>query len=243
MAASARLDNEPAEERLALRNSWELASVLSFLDVFSAELGLGELDVELDAQALEDALLSPPGALLRELHEALLRGIHPRTTLRPWKLMLAEKLAFWWPECGEGAPPFIAAKPAEAEAVYDSLSGLARARALRALCELRLEARGDLRDAIDEPDTSGASTRSRDWRGNSAALGQDNRGARYFVCGVRVYKERSRVGASELRTVSTWERVSTDGPPCRIKTDIRLPGPLLLEGFEVVATSGCVHQQ
>jgi len=234
----------PLDERALVRHSWELACVRSFLDTFSEQLELSD-DLLADMSqpdALEQALCEQT-PLLRDVHEALLQAMHPRTVVRSWKAMLAAKLAESWEDLGAGDNPFEVT-PAEAEASYDSLRPLARVRALRALCELHMD-RVDLWGPIDDEveGRTGRQTeavieaRPADYQGVRCLLGADNRGARYFVSAGHVYRERSRTGPPRTSTLVSWDR--SGRAPLREETEVRVPGLLLLEGFEVVATDGC----
>ena len=234
MAAANGDTAELSAARAALRSTWELAAVLNFLDVFRTQLAFTD---ELRAEALEDALLTtgctPP--LLHEVHLTLLQGMHPRSTFKSWRVTLADKLNNAWPDLAEGECPLRPTSLFDAEAVYDGLSALDRVRALRALCELRLDTPGDLRDAVDDDDASG------DFHGE-CLVGQDNRGARYFYQGLdsgpRLYRERSRVGAAVRRHLVRLRR-GGDGTVTRTEEGFTEPGPTLLEGWELVATTGC----
>ena len=228
--ASAELSAERAE----LRSSWELAAVLNFLDVFRTQLAFTD---ELRAEALEDALLTsgstPP--LLHEVHLTLLQGMHPRSTFKSWRVTLADKLNNAWPDLADGECPLPPNSRCDAEEEYNGLSALKRVRALRVLCELRLDTPGDLRDAVDDDEASC------DYHGE-CLVGQDNRGARYFYQGLesgpRLYRERSRVGAVVKRQLVRYRR-GGDGTVTRTEEAFTEPGPTLLEGWEVVATTGC----
>jgi hypothetical protein len=238
--ADSREGPSPAAQRLhELRGCWELACVLNFLQTFGPQLGLPD---EVRAEALEEALLDTgcTQPLLHEVHSALIQALFPRTALQKisWRATLADQLARSWHELGEGPCPFVAL-PADAERAYDALSAVARVRALRVLCELRLDARGgDLRERIDgaaeAPAGSGV-----DYHGGQA-LGQDNRGARYFVQGLdsepRLYRERSRTGAAVKRTLVHWKR--RHGRAERCEMEYTQPGPLVLDCWELVATTG-----
>ena len=226
MAAAGGAAAEGPDARTQLRGCWELACVLNFFHVFRAQLGLSS-DCDFRAEALEDALLeqgcTPP--LLLDLHLALLQAMHPRSTIRSWRSLLADSLRNAWAEVGEGPCPFDAL-PAEAERAYDGLSAVARVRALRALCELRLEAGDDLRESVDAaPD---------EFHGEPA-LGQDNRGLRLYyqdlATSQRVYRERSRVGTAVKRTLVRSDEQYTQ------------PGPLLLDSWELVACTGCERRR
>ena len=235
MAAAANgTSAELSAARASLRASWELAAVLNFLDVFRTQLAFTD---ELRAEALEDALLTagctPP--LLHEVHLTLLQGMHPRSTFKSWRVTLADKLNNAWPDLAEGECPLRPNAVCDAEEAYNGLSALDRVRALRALCELRLDTPGDLRDAIDDDDTPA------DFHGE-CCLGQDNRGARYFYQGLesgpRLYRERSRAGAAVKRQLVRYCR-GADGKVTRTEEGFTEPGPTLLEGWELVATTGC----
>ena len=229
-------DGDGGSARAALRSCWELACVLNFFDTFGPILALEE---EPTAEALEDALLEVGSTqpLLHALHRSLLQGMHPRTVIRSWRVTLAEKLHHAWPDLGEGPNPF-ATPAAEAEEAYDRLPAVQRVRALRALCELRLDARGDLRGCVD-----GEQEGARDAANfhGPPALGQDNRGQRYYYqdleSGPRLYRERSRVGAPVPRTL-VYLRRRHDGTTARKEMQYVQPGPMLLEAWELVATTG-----
>ena len=115
-------------------------------------------------------------------------------------------------------------------------------RALRALCELRLDARGDLRECLEGEAEGAASAREGANFHGAPMVGQDNRGQRFFyeACdsGPRLYRERSRVGASAHKTFAYYKR--TRGGATRCEQPYTQPGPVLLEGWEIVATTGCV---
>jgi hypothetical protein len=226
---------ELSAARAQLRASWELAAVLNFLEVFRSQLAFAD---DLRAEALEDALLTagctPP--LLHEVHLTLLQGMHPRSTFKSWRVTLADKLNNAWPDLAEGECPLRPNSVCDAEEAYNGLSALDRVRALRVLCELRLDTPGDLREAIDDDETPG------DFRGD-CLIGQDNRGARYFYQGLesgpRLYRERSRAGAAVKRQLVRYRR-DADGKVTRTEEGFTEPGPTLLEGWELVATTGCV---
>jgi len=213
--------------------------VLNFFQVFAAQLEFAD---ELRAEELEDALLQRgcPHPLLHELHRNLLQGMHPRSTFRSWRVTLADKLRHEWPELADGECPLASASAADAEEVYDSMTALNRVRALRALCELRLDTPGDLRDFMEDDEVEDPP----DFHGSQCFVGQDNRGARYFYQGLdsgpRLYRERSRVGAALKRRLEHDGREG-DGPVTRAEEHYLIePGPMLLEGWEVVACTGCV---
>jgi len=213
--------------------------VLNFLDLFRKQLAFSD---ELSAADLEEALLergtTPP--LLHELHLTLLQGMHPRSVFRSWRVTLADKLSHSWPELADGDCPF-SAPAAEAEERYDGLSAVDRVRALRALCELRLDsASGDLRDFIDGDEEPAGD--APDFHGSQCLIGQDNRGARFYYQGLesgpRLYREKSRVGAAVKRQLVRFRRHG-DGPATRSEEAFTEPGPVLLEGWELVASTGC----
>ena len=225
---------ESSAERAALRSSWELAAVLHFVDVFRTQLAFAD---ELRAEALEDALLTagstPP--LLHEVHLTLLQGMHPRSTFKSWRVTLADKLNSAWPDLADGECPLQPNSLCDAEEAYNGLSALNRVRVLRALCELRLDTPGDLRDAVDNDEAAD------DFHGE-CLVGQDNRGARYFYQGLesgpRLYRERSRVGAVVKRQLVRYRR-GGDGTVTRTEEGFTEPGLPLLDSWEVVATTGC----
>lgn len=84
-------------EILKLRQRWELASVLHFLDVFSPLLGN---DLKVTAEEIEIGLVKP-NAFLTNLHIQLLKGIPPVGKALhdsdKWVTALSKKLTTWWP--------------------------------------------------------------------------------------------------------------------------------------------------
>ncbi|KAK9834896.1 hypothetical protein WJX81_007008 [Elliptochloris bilobata] len=135
-----RSAEQEAQERAALRGAWELASVLEFLEVFHAQLGMPR---RCSAAELEAALVLNPGGpgVLADVHLGLLRGISTRSELTEhnWATRLGDRLRVFWQANGvPGRPPFAPARGQEA-LEYARLPTLQRLQALKALCEARLD--------------------------------------------------------------------------------------------------------
>jgi len=136
-------DGAGAEREKAEAVEWPpdaLAVALHFLGTFS---GLLQLPTGLTAAALEAALCAPGEATedCVETVQALLAGMHPRNTYEPgaWAEVLAEKCRQSWWRLGLPADPLGGAPKGGGAAAWATASPGARAAALAALCELRLE--------------------------------------------------------------------------------------------------------
>ncbi|AES73759.2 hypothetical protein MtrunA17_Chr3g0138691 [Medicago truncatula] len=125
-------------EILKLRQRWELASVLHFLDVFSPLLGN---DLKVTAEEIEIGLVKP-NAFLTNLHIQLLKGIPPVGKALhdsdKWVTALSKKLTTWWPWVAEGKNPLVPSKGEEISK-YKELDPLDRLLLLKALCEVRAD--------------------------------------------------------------------------------------------------------
>ncbi|KAF1893515.1 hypothetical protein Lal_00001999 [Lupinus albus] len=130
-------------EILKLRNRWELASVLNFLEVFSPILGK---DLKVSAEEIEIGLVNPDVSLAK-LHIQLLKGIPPvnRTLNDPdkWVTVLCRKLVTWWQWVAVGEIPLMPSKGEEISK-YKELDPSDRLLLLKALCEVR----ADQHDAV-----------------------------------------------------------------------------------------------
>ena len=202
----------------AVGAAWEFAAVLAFFERFWGELGLPDGGGVFSADALEAALeaAGPPGAVLRETHEALLRGLHPRLREGAWLPLLAEKVRqHWWEP---PSPPFAPERGQE-ESCYSALLPLQKLAVLRLLCDLYLSEGKDARRRLDAALKNSAHPRKAlksgrraedlewlsDFRGEP--LGSDAEGRVYWwVClprtlGFRLFVEdppRGRGGAEAL---------------------------------------------
>ncbi|KAG6542533.1 hypothetical protein Mapa_016004 [Marchantia paleacea] len=126
------------EDRWQLRNMWELASVLHFLNVFRPVLKIGD---DFTADELETALLTPNNRL-GNIHIILLKAVPPvhrsPLNLDTWVTVLTKKLQNWWPWVAEGACPLVPAHGQEI-ATYKEFDPGTRLTILKALCEIRLD--------------------------------------------------------------------------------------------------------
>ncbi|KAL0553273.1 hypothetical protein IC582_007162 [Cucumis melo] len=125
-------------EVLKLRDQWELASVLNFLNVFEPVIGKS---LRISAEEIEKGLIKPESSLA-ELHIALLKGIPPVSKMlngsNAWVTVLCKKLAPWWPWVAEGEIPLKAFKGEEISN-YKKLDPTKRLLLLKALCEIRAD--------------------------------------------------------------------------------------------------------
>ncbi|CAM8970485.1 unnamed protein product [Rhodiola kirilowii] len=180
------LDVESA--RVLLRQRWELASVINFLNVFKPVIGG---DVKMSAEEIEMGLISPDKAL-GKLHVTLLKGIPPTSKnlndSDAWVTVLCKKLNEWWPWVAEGDLPL---SPSNGEEIhkYKELDPNTRLLILKALCELRAD-QDDAVFYINDALKNG--TEVSFFRKDS--IGQDARGATYWcdkdaANGFRLYKE------------------------------------------------------
>ncbi|CAM8879035.1 unnamed protein product [Rhodiola kirilowii] len=180
------LDVESA--RVLLRQRWELASVINFLNVFKPVIGG---DVKMSAEEIEMGLISPDKAL-GKLHVTLLKGIPPTSKnlndSDAWVTVLCKKLNEWWPWVAEGDLPL---SPSNGEEIhkYKELDPNTRLLILKALCELRAD-QDDAVFYINDALKNG--TEVSFFRKD--CIGQDARGATYWcdkdtANGFRLYKE------------------------------------------------------
>ncbi|GMG99045.1 hypothetical protein Nepgr_000885 [Nepenthes gracilis] len=181
--------------RLKLRQRWELASVLNFLNVFETVIGR---DLKLSAEDIETALMKPDASLAK-LHVTLLKGIPPVSKdlshSDQWVTFLCKKLAMWWPLVAEGKIPLIAASGEEIQR-YKELDPTTRLLMLKALCEIRAS-QGDSVTFINDSVKQG--TQASSFRKDK--IGSDANGISYWydgnsVIGHRLYRE---VNESELQ--------------------------------------------
>ncbi|KAL8537147.1 hypothetical protein ACS0TY_012358 [Phlomoides rotata] len=121
-----------------LRQRWELASVLNFLNVFKPIIGK---DLKISAEDIETALIDQ-NSTLAQLHIALLKGILSKSqtlnTSDGWIISLSKTLSMWWPWVAEGDFPLTGAKGKEMS-FYKDLDPITRLVILKALCEVRAE--------------------------------------------------------------------------------------------------------
>lgn len=187
--------SQPSEMRMArsrLRERWELASVLNFLQVFQSIIRSG---LEMSAEEIETALIMPNNALA-QLHIALLKGIPPisknLTGSDAWVTVLCKKLATWWSWVAEGEVPLVADRGAEIPR-YRELDPTIRLLILKALCEIRAD-QGDILMYVGETLKQGAEVSTfRKYR-----IGGDENGTTYWydgdsVLGHRLYREINKV--------------------------------------------------
>jgi hypothetical protein len=166
--------------------------------------------------------------VLREAHEAVLRGLHPRLREGAWLPLLAEKVRqHWW------APPSSPFEPekGQEESCYSALLPLQRLAVLRLLCDLHLSEGKDARCRLDGALKNSAHPRKAlkesgkrvedlewlsDFRGEP--LGSDAEGRVYWwIClprthGFRLFVEdppRGR-GGSEVLPVPGWGVAARD---------------------------------
>ncbi|KAK2997361.1 hypothetical protein RJ639_025175, partial [Escallonia herrerae] len=130
--------SESELHRLKLRQRWELASVLNFLNVFEPVI---QINVKMSAEDIETGLIEPNKSLA-QLHIALLKGLLPvnkaLNTADAWVAVLSKKLAMWWRWVAEGDFPLNAAKGEEISR-YKELDPTVRLMILKALCEIRAD--------------------------------------------------------------------------------------------------------
>ncbi|XP_057957380.1 DDT domain-containing protein DDR4 [Malania oleifera] len=174
--------------RHRLRERWELASVLNFLNVFEPVIGM---DFKISAEEIETGLIKP-NTLLSNLHINLLKGIPPvsKTLNRSdvWVTALCKKLAMWWPWVAEGEIPLTVANGAEIS-IYKELDPTIRLLILKALCEIRAD-QDDLVSYINDRLKSG--THISCFRKDK--IGGDENGTMFWydgnaVTGHRLYRE------------------------------------------------------
>lgn len=147
-AVSLTLSYSVPEDRLELRNLWEMAAVMNFFCVFRHIINnLPEFTMD----ELESALLNP-NSMLDTIHVVLLKGVPPaaRVPLRgdTWPTVLSKKFKDWWWRVAEGPCPLIPCQGAEL-ATYLEFDPPTRVRVLLALCEMRVD-QDDARFFIDD---------------------------------------------------------------------------------------------
>ncbi|KAK9273776.1 hypothetical protein L1049_018586 [Liquidambar formosana] len=205
--------------RLRLRERWELASVLNFLNVFEPIIGK---DLKMSAEEIETGLIEPNSSLAK-LHISLLKGIPPVSkTLNgsdAWVTALCKKLAMWWPWVAEGEIPLSAANGEEISR-YKELDPTIRLLILKALCEIRAD-QDDTVSYINDALKNGTqlSSFSKD------KIGGDGNGITYWydgnaIIGHRLYREvkkflsKPKVKGKEYLNVPTsslqWETLATN---------------------------------
>ncbi|XP_059644673.1 DDT domain-containing protein DDR4 [Cornus florida] len=189
----------PSELEIArrrLRQRWELASVLNFLNVFEPVI---ESKMKTSAGDIEAALIKPD-KLLSQLHIMLLKGIPPVSkslkSSDAWVKELCKKLAKWWPWVAEGDNPLTAAK-GEENSRYKELDPTIRLSILKALCEIRA-AQDDVVRYINDAIKSG--TELSYFRKDKIG-GDGNRTAYWYdgntIIGYRLYKEVNKYESNQ----------------------------------------------
>ncbi|MCL7026255.1 hypothetical protein MKW94_003202 [Papaver nudicaule] len=182
-----------SESQLArnrLRERWELASVLNFLQVFKPVL---EIDTEISAEDIETGLIRP-NEILSQLHISLLK-------------------------VAEGEFPLVASRGGEEISRYKDLDPTVRLVILKALCEVRAD-QDDALDYVRDALKTGTdiSTFRMDQigeNGKGTAYWYDGDS----VIGFRLYKEVTRVNytprkgkgrLSQPPNSSQWETLATN---------------------------------
>ncbi|XP_013598551.1 PREDICTED: uncharacterized protein LOC106306467 isoform X2 [Brassica oleracea var. oleracea] len=179
-----------------LRGSWELASVLNFLNVFRP---LISENLKVTAEEIEMGIIDSD-ATNAQLHIALLKGIPPVNNKSledgdAWITALCKKLDPWWPSIANGEIPLTANKGGEISG-YKGLDSTDRLQFLKALCELRAQ-QDDARKYIQENANEGALNPCFGKR----KLGGDGKKTSYWfdgndILGYRLYKEVNEVSKS-----------------------------------------------
>ncbi|CAN7024978.1 hypothetical protein IGI04_024398 [Brassica rapa subsp. trilocularis] len=180
-----------------LRGSWELASVLNFINVFRP---LISEKLKVTAEEIEMGLIDSD-ATNAQLHIALLKGIPPVNNKSledggdAWITALCKKLDPWWPSIANGEIPLTANKGEEISG-YKGLDPTDRLQFLKALCELRAQ-QDDARKYIQENANEGALNPCFGKR----KLGGDGKKTSYWfdgndILGYRLYKEVNEVSKS-----------------------------------------------
>ncbi|KAI3977366.1 hypothetical protein MKX01_000279 [Papaver californicum] len=211
-----------SESQLArnrLRERWELASVLNFLQVFKPIL---EIDTEISAEDIETGLIRP-NDIVSQLHISLLKGIPPVSKIltdpNVWVTILCKKLDEWWQWVAEGEFPLAAFRGGEDISRYKDLDPTVRLVILKALCEVR----ADQNDALDYVhDALKTGTDVSAFRKDQ--IGENGKGTAYWydgdsVIGFRLYKEVTRVNYTSRKgkgrlaqppNSSHWETLATN---------------------------------
>lgn len=216
VASAPELTSEMELVRRKLRQRWELASVLNFLNVFEPVL---EIKLKISAEEIETALIEPNDTLA-QLHIMLLKGIPPVSKLlkdsNRWVIALSKKLEMWWPWVAEGTFP-LTAKKGEEMATYKALDPAVRLLILKALCEIR----ADQDDAISyinhetKSKTDASVFRKEKLGGNGDEVsfwydGNETIGHRLYkeVCQIEsISKVKDRKSISAI--TSQWETLAT----------------------------------
>ncbi|XP_044463470.1 DDT domain-containing protein DDR4-like [Mangifera indica] len=202
-----------------LRERWELACVLNFLNVFELVIASG---LKLTAEEIEMGLIEPNSSNA-QLHIVLLKGIPPVSKLLngsdAWVSVLHKKLAMWWPWVAEGEIPLTAAKGEEISR-YKALEPTCRLLILKALCEIRAD-QDDVLSYINNALKEGTQVSS--FRKDK--IGKDVNGTSYWydgstTIGYRLYKEVNKIGSKTKckgkacltlpATCTQWETLATN---------------------------------
>ncbi|KAI5669368.1 hypothetical protein M9H77_19221 [Catharanthus roseus] len=203
-------------QRKKLRQSWELASVLNFFNVFEPVI---ESNLKISAEEIETALIEPNDSL-SQLHMALLKGVvPPKKSLdasKAWLPTLSNSLAMWWPWVAEGDFPLTAVKGEEMSR-YKQLDPTVRLSILKALCEVRAE-QNDIVSYINDTIKNGNTVSTF----RKEKLGDDGNGTIYWydgnaITGHRLYKEvytfkhEAKAKDKDAKAVdSQWETLATN---------------------------------
>ncbi|KAL3498365.1 hypothetical protein ACH5RR_041097 [Cinchona calisaya] len=209
--------SEMEHQREKLRQRWELASVLNFLNVFEPVI---QSNLKISAEEMEAGLIEPNDSLA-QLHIGLLKGIVPSSkTLNvpnSWMSILSKKLSMWWPWVAEGDFPLTAAKGEEMNR-YKELDPTIRLFILKALCEIRAD-QDDIVSYVNDTikNGTGLSTFQKE------KLGEDGNGTLYWddgnaVIGHRLYKEvlvfdlkpKVKGKGNKLGIATQWETLATN---------------------------------
>ncbi|KAL3528288.1 hypothetical protein ACH5RR_007610 [Cinchona calisaya] len=184
---------EPSQlPRWSIREMWQLASILNFLNVFRPLLNI---KAEFSVEEFETALITP-NSTLGEIHIPLLKAIPPITRMAlghtTWVTVLCRKLRDWWLWVAEGELPIVASHGAEIEA-YNALDPAVRVVILKALCDIRVE-QEDIRNYIDNSIKHGVHISAF----RKERVGGDSHGISYWyeddaMVGHRLYREIRKV--------------------------------------------------
>lgn len=214
------LDKSSSElEVKKLRERWELASVLNFLNVFEPVIGS---HLKLTAEEIEMGLIASNKSNA-QLHIVLLKGIPPVSkslnSSDAWVTVLCKKLTMWWPWVAEGEIPLTVAKGEEISR-YKELNPICRLLILKALCEIRADQDDSvsyINDALKEGTQLSCFRKDK--------LGKDGNGNSYWydgstIIGYRLYREVNNSGSKTRMkgkacltpppTCFQWETVATN---------------------------------
>ncbi|CAF2014450.1 unnamed protein product [Brassica napus] len=192
-----------------LRGSWELASVLNFLNVFRP---LISEKLKVTAEEIEMGIIDSD-ATNAQLHIALLKGIPPVNNKSledggdAWITALCKKLDPWWPSIANGEIPVTANKGEEISG-YKGLDPTDRLQFLKALCELRAQ-QDDARKYIQDNANEGALNPCFGKR----KLGGDGKKTSYWfdgndILGYRLYKEVNEISKSAKARKNVFSHAS-----------------------------------